>query len=393
MLAEKQTALQPDIGLRAVLASGLVCFCAGALYGWSALIAPLQATFAVTTAQTGLVFSLAIVSFTLAVIATPMIPIETARPRIVGAYGFIAALCVYGAAHAASFPAYLLWFSGGFGAASGGVYITALGVAGRMRRHTVATPAMVAAFGLGGAVFGPLWRQLDGLGWGLSGLIPLGVVLVVASLIAALTPAPRQHVIAQNRGPAIGQDVYTRRMMRLIWILFALGSFSGLMVLGLGAKMMDAAGANAGLASVGMAGIALGNTGGRLSVAGLSQRLQMEQILSIALALTLIGLTVALIPVSPASVCLGLFLVAMGYGLVASTVPVLTRITFGSLSFQRSFAVIFTAWGLAGFLAPWVGGALYDLGQSFTLPLICAVFTAVTFGIAIRRLAKGTPSC
>lgn len=154
----------PAAGLWAVLASGLVCFFGGALYGWSALIASLQARFDVTMAQTGLVFSLAIVSFTLAVIVTPLLRFGSTTARAVACFGGLGAVFPVGAAQTSGFGLFLLCFSGGFGAASGGIYITALGIAAATSRPLVATPAMVAAFGLGGVCFGPLWRQLAGAG-------------------------------------------------------------------------------------------------------------------------------------------------------------------------------------------------------------------------------------
>lgn len=385
MSAVRQSDQDNSASFRAVLASGLVCFCAGALYGWSALIAPLQTSFDVSTAQTGLVFSLAIVSFTLAVIVTPLLPFGSANPKVVAGFGIIGSICLVAATYATTYPLFLLFFSGGFGAASGGVYIAALGVAGVARRHTVTTPAMVAAFGLGGAVFGPIWRQMDAAGWGLTALIPLAALLCSAALISALAGNGTVRSIHASPLKTNKSDVQT---MRLIWILFALGSFGGLMVLGLGAKMMEAADVGVGLASVGLAGIALGNTGGRLSVMWLSGRLRPDQILLCAMGLTLIGLTTALIQSSAAVVCLGLALVAIGYGMVASSVPVLTREVFDTGQFQRRFALIFTAWGAAGFLAPWVGGALYDWAQSFTPPLLCAVLAAVLVCVISPRLRR-----
>ncbi|MEO9821347.1 MAG: hypothetical protein ABJF79_13370 [Paracoccaceae bacterium] len=371
--------------MQAVATSALICCCAGALYGWSALIAPLQATFAVTTAQTGFVFSLAIVCFTIAVIMTPRLPIRAPQKLMLAGFGLAGSAFLVAAAQANTFAVFLLCFSCGFGAASGGIYITALGIAGRTRWHTIATPVMVASFGLGGALFGPVWRQLDRADWGMTALYPLAALLCVAALIAMAsnnrTPPIKRAAIPTD-GPS------NAPMMRLIWALFALGSFAGLMVLGLGAKMMSVAGAGAGLASFSLAGVALGNTAGRLSVAWFGTWLRADHIMQGAMMLTLLGLVFTILQDSPTSVCFGLFLVATGYGVIAAGVPVLTQDVFGAEEFQHRFALIFTAWGTAGFLAPWVGGALYDLSQSFTLPLVFAGVSSVLFCMVSRRITK-----
>ena len=154
-----------------LLASGFICFFAGGLYGWSALIAPLQNAFDVTMGQTGLVFSLAIASFTIAVIAVPLRIPRAARQRSVSWFGLAGATCLIAATRVREFEYFLLWFSGGFGAASGAIYITTLGLAADTPFHKIATPAMVAAFGAGGAVFGPAWRVLVAHGWGLESLL------------------------------------------------------------------------------------------------------------------------------------------------------------------------------------------------------------------------------
>ena len=76
----------------------------------------------------GLVFSVAIVSFTVAVIVAPRLP-----PRFTGLRGcvmfaMLGALCLLLAMTAATYPLFLLAFSVGFGIASGAIYINALSV-------------------------------------------------------------------------------------------------------------------------------------------------------------------------------------------------------------------------------------------------------------------------
>ncbi|WP_298969422.1 hypothetical protein [uncultured Roseobacter sp.] len=365
---------------RALLASGLVCFCAGGLYGWSALIAPLQAAYGVSTAQTGLVFSLAIASFTLSVILTPQLPWQTSTPRAVACFGLLGAVCVFAAARAQGYVPFLLWFSGGFGAASGGIYIAALGVAALTPAHRIATPAMVAAFGTGGAVFGPVWRVMDAHGVGMGGLSVLAAGLLMSSTCAAFAAAP---AISEKAQPPAGSSAahpsegHSRKNLVVIWAVFAFGSFGGLMVLGLASKMMDAAQTSLTLASLGLAGIAIGNTSGRLSVAFLSSHLRLEQCLFLAMAITLCGLLSAVFHAGPAMLCVALILIATGYGIVASTVPVVTRSVFGAAGFQKRFSFIFTAWGVAGFFAPWAGGAMFDASDSFRLPLLISALAAV----------------
>lgn len=378
------------MSLRPLLTSGLVCFCAGGLYGWSALIAPVQVLYDATTAQTGLIFSLAMASFSVAVLLTPRLPMPTSTPRAVACFGMVGGLCVFAAGRMPEFGFFLLWFSGGFGAASGAIYIAALGVAASAPAYKIATPAMVAAFGTGGAMFGPLWRVLDSAGYGLDGLLVLSGGLCLFSALAAFTST--SALTSLETTPAEGSKPTTTphmtRVLAMIWALFAFGSFGGLMVLGLAAKMMDVAGAGVALGSFGLAGIALGNTSGRLSVALLTRHVQPQTCMLMAMGLTLSGLATAAFHLSPLMLCIALILVAMGYGIVASTVPVVTRAAFGADEFAKRFSVVFSAWGVAGFLAPWAGGAMFDMYDSFMLPLLCAIGAALVCCWMTVRLAR-----
>ncbi len=339
------------------------------------MINPLQSVYGVTTANTGLVFSLAIVSFTVALILAPRIAPGGIGLGLGAVLGAIGAGALFAAARAASFAEFVLWFSVVFGAISGAIYIGALGAAARADAHRIATPVMVATFGLGGAVFGPLWRILDEAGWDLAGLDVLCAAMAAAALWAgghALTH--RTGTSWQDVSP--GNHSVSHGATALIWLTFALASFAGLMTLGMAAKILAAKGATMMLASAALFGLAVGNTAGRLSVAGLTQVLTLGRCLYAATALSVLGLGLAILAVSPLLVGVGLVLVATGYGIVASTVPLITRHVFGPDAFSGQFSIVFTAWGVAGLTSPWLAGALFDWTGSFDIAL--GVGAAVT---------------
>jgi OFA family oxalate/formate antiporter-like MFS transporter len=323
-----------------------VCFCAGALYGWSALAAPLQAAFDLRLAQAGLVFSLALVAFTGAVIAAPYVGARLGHMRMLAVCAGLGALFTALAAFAQSFAVFTALFSLGFGAMSGAIYSTALGLAAASASARIATPVMVAGFGLGGAVFGPLWKLLSAQGWGLSALLPFAGALAISGVLAALASA--------NSGPKLRtpERIRTsaplpRSVLALIWAIFATGTFGGLMVLGLAARIMDVGGAALTLTGAVLVCVALANTLGRLSAA-------------------------AALGTGPALLGAGLVCIAAGYGLMASCVPLITAKAVGPAKFQRAFGIVFTAWGASGFAAPWLAGLLYDLRGDFALAYGCA---------------------
>lgn len=365
----------------------LVSFCAGGLYGWSALIAPLQAMFGVSTARTGLVFSLAIVSFTVAVIASPRIAVYAHPARRIAGFGAAAAISLVMASLAPGYGTFVMFFSIGFGGLSGAIYVGAVSAAAGSPAHRHATPIMVAAFGLGGSVFGPLWRGLAAAGAGLWALWPLVAGMLIASAVTWMT-AGRSRA-GNIRAPGTTEHsamAMTPRAFVLIWSIFAFGSFGGLMVLGLAAKMLDAAGATVMLSGAAIAGVAVGNTCGRLSVAGITMVASPLGAAFTSVGIGLIGLATTVTAGGPVALASGVGIVAMGYGVMASAVPALVRAHVGPARFAQTFARIFTAWGVAGFCAPLVAGGLFDARNSFDAALWLAIGATITSGAAALRL-------
>lgn len=356
------------------------------------MINPVQTAFDVTTAQTGLIFSFAIVSFTTAILLSPAVMTHKPPPFRLAVFGALAMVSITFSALANSYVAFVILFSGGFGAMSGALYITTLGAAANSTHHATMTPIMVASFGAGGAVFGPLWRLTDDWGWGLSGLFLLSAGLCFACALLVMTHRRggennKAHPV--DAPQAMLATKHARMCFCLIWLTFAFGSFGGLMVLGLAAKMMDGAALPIGVTTLSLAGIAIGNTLGRLSIAGVFRISGIWVCLATSIGLSMIGLICATIE---QALPLGLILIAVGYGMTASSIPVLTRQTFGVRRFQRAFAFMMTAWGTAGFIAPWVGGYIFDISGRFDAALWVAVVMMALCALTVwclKRVSTG----
>jgi OFA family oxalate/formate antiporter-like MFS transporter len=364
-----------------------LCFSAGGLYGWSAMIPALKAAFGITTELAGLVFSIAIVVFSAAVYTVPRLPDAYRGARVGAIFGITGSVSLGVAAMAGNFVTFLLAFALGFAAASGAIYILGVEVAGRSRRPSLATPIMITAFGLGGAVFGPGLRYLVGYGWGLKALYLLVFALASTSVVALfLAPPYRQNPTSPEPRPATmpaRPTGPTTSTMVLLFCAFATGSVAGLMTLGLATSIVESYGGGVWLSGAALFGIAIGNTGGRLSVGLLSERASPGVIVMSAPLVSAIGIIVAGSIQTPAGVALGLVIVATGCGLIASGLPTLTRAFCGAEDFGRAFSIVFIAWGVAGFVSPWVSGRLFDLYGDFQAAFVLAFAASLmSFGFA-----------
>lgn len=375
-----------------LIVTGLICFCAGGLYGWSALIAVLQADFAISTADAGFVFSVAIVAFTVSVLLTPYFLRGAPGVKRLAGLGLLASLSLCASALAPNFPAFVASFGIGFGAASGAIYICTLTLAAKTKRSKIVTPVMVASYGFGGAVLGPLWRVLVSAGWGLSALLVLAAGLAVASLVALSVRDQETDPTPAATEAAARSVAPSATLIALVWLFFATGSVGGLMVLGLASKILDVMGSSVGLSSVALAGIAIGNTSGRLSVAGFNQILNPISVAFLAALIGCAGLVLAAATQEATVMSLALMVVALGYGATASAVPSLTNSLFGPDGFARLFPLIFTAWGTAGLCAPWIAGAIFDRTGSFHAAVLAALGATALAAILALLLKKQSGS-
>ena len=389
----------PAITIRHLCIAAALCFCAGGLYGWSALVPLIENTFAGSTAEAGRVFSIAIVSFTLAVILIPRLGEEIRSLFASGLIGIFGVVSLLTATATGTYWQFLLCFSVGFGFVSGALYINVLTLVANTRRASWYTPMMVAMFGLGGVVFGPLWRQMVAHGWEAKSLLPLAILLFLSSVVAMYTDF-RQIAVRLRSSPnfcsfiACKKNVPTDLMQTryggrfaLIWAIFATGSTAGLMVLGLASKIIEQAGGSLTVASAGVAGVALGNTVGRLSV---SAQLCFISSTQVAFSATLTiggGLLLVLFSTVAASTAIGLSLVALGYGIMASAIPVMVQRQFGAANFSRIFSIIFTAWGVAGLTSPWLAGVLFDISGSFSTAIQLAFAVTIVCGLLLGCFA------
>lgn len=334
----------------AVAAAG--CLGVGSLYGWSALTPALVSRFGIDHSATGQTFSWAIVAFTAGALLAPRL--RGGHRTLAVALGG-AALCLLGASQAQGFAAFLAFYALGFGAMAGAAYITAVEIASRGPRPGLGVPLVVAAFGAGGAVFGGLLGAL------LAGGAGLGALAWVGSAVAAAALACMALREGGGGGATVAvADLPRPRTLFRHWLIFAVGSLGGLVALGLAQPISADRGASPWIAALGVVAVAGGNVLGRLGASLLGVRLSPTAVLMLAQVVGGLALLGLLWPGGPGTATALLAAVALGYGLTAAGMPLMVRAAAGPAAFSRAYGVVFTGWGAAGLVGPWVAGVLRD---------------------------------
>jgi len=86
-------------------------------------------------------------------------------------------------------------------------------------------------------------------------------------------------------------------------------------------------------------------------------------------------------------VFIALGLVGYCYGAIIAVYPVAVADIYGALAAPRIYGQVFTAWGLAGLIGPWMSGFIFDLTSSYTVALLFAVLLSCVSVVAIRNCA------
>jgi len=136
--------------------------------------------------------------------------------------------------------------------------------------------------------------------------------------------------------------------------------------------------------------VAFGNMLGGFSIGIVADRKSSLLLLRWLPIVSVVGLillsTVAVLEAGKTYVVIiiGLAMVGYSYGAIIAIYPVVIADIFGVLAAPRVYGQVFTAWGLAGLLGPWLTGILYDNANTYTVALLLAAMLSVLSTMAIR---------
>jgi len=244
---------------------------------------------------------------------------------------------------------------------------------------------VVAGFGLASVYIAPLGTYLIGK-FGLSqSMLIFGVAfLVVVSLLAQLLVNPPEGYVhpdaratATRPAAATGTDYSPGEMMKTgsfykLWLMFCIGSGAGLIIIGSAAGM-----AKSGMGSMAWVVVALmavGNASGRVVAGMLSDKIGRTNTLFIMLSFQAIVIF-SLLFISPAQVfllVLAASLIGFNYGTNLSLFPSATKDYFGMKNFGANYGLVFSAWGVGGFVFPRVAQMIVAYTNSPSMSYILA---------------------
>jgi len=260
---------------------------------------------------------------------------------------------------------------------------------------------VVAGFGLASVYIAPLATFLIGK-FGLSNAMMIFGVsfLIVVCGLASLLVNPPSGYKPEETKPKVeklhklptaakpedfppSEAIKTKAFFKL-WVMFCIGSGAGLIIIGSVAGMAKQS--MGSLAWIVVALMAIGNAGGRVIAGMVSDKIGRTQTMGIMLAfqgliissLIFIGEGSALLLVTAAT------LIGFNYGTNLSLFPSATKDYFGLKNFGANYGLVFSAWGIGGFIFPRVSQMIVaKTGSPETAYIMAAFLLFLSAGLAL----------
>ncbi len=319
-----------------------------------------------------LTYSLALVTLTIAVLFGHLLFARWSAGRFVLLICSIAALGALIAAIAPSLVIVWLGYSLLFGGANGLGYGFGLQIAAQANagREGTSMGIVTAAYALGAAISPALFiLALSHGGFRVAMLGLVAALMVVALICAMLLHASR--TVFRSGHDRVSRSLVLRGKLFLLWLGYGTGVAGGLMAIGHAAGIASSLNYD-GPAWTAPAVIAVCNLAGALIAGRLIDRLSVVGLLAGLPLLSTGAVTVLAIFGGSGLVMICFGVVGFAYGGIIAAYPAAISKMFGVLNGTRVYGRVFTAWGCAGLLSPWLAGSLFDWTGSYQIALLTA---------------------
>ncbi len=382
-------------GTKTIVGSCALSTVLGSIHAFSVFIPQWEGLPGADRASVSLVYSVALVSLTIAVLFGYRLYGRYAPMTIFVVVGVVAAVGLALSSRSPSLISLYLTYGLVFGGANGVGYGYALQLSGQAAtaRRGLAMGLVTAFYAVGATVSPLFFAYLIEKGGNAFSLQVTSVFVLLVSLVAGLLVRSSNARFIND--PTFAQQVLTpvlKRVRVFLWIGYGSAVTAGLMIIGHAYSIATWLSLDAHSATLATTIVAFGNMLGGFSAGYYSDRLSSRVLLRWLPLFTAFGLLLLTLPSLSnwMVVFIGLGVVGYCYGAIIAVYPVAVADVFGAFSAPRIYGQVFTAWGLAGLLSPWVSGWLYDLTGSYIVPVLIAILFSGISALVIRHCLPKT---
>jgi MFS family permease len=406
-LSVKSTTPHPGIfyGWFVVLAAFAVTFVGfGCAYTFSVFVEALQRDFDASRGSVSLVFSLAgFLYFGLGIISGPLADRVGSRGLAVAGM-ILTGLGLAAASLARSLPEVYAAYGLGVGLGVGCAYVPAIGAVQRwfVRRRGFASGLAVSGIGVGTLVMPPLASFLiESLGWR-GAYLALGTfAAVVGGGLALLIendprdrglgpdgdPPPSGTQPKRAEGNSVRDAIRSGRFMSLYaaCLICSFGVFVPFVHL---VPYAQDHGVTPTSAVLLLGVIGVGSTAGRFFLGGLADRMGRQLSLLLMFAGMALALAVWMIATNIWSLAAFAFVYGVFYGGWVAVLPAVVMDYFGGRNVSGIIGILYTSVAFGTLIGPSAAGFVFDLGHSYTVPILASAGANIIAAIIIASTTK-----
>ena len=370
--------------MRVLVAAAVLAVVLGSIHAFSVLIIPLETLFDVSRASVSATYSLALGALTLSVLWGHRIFAIWSAGRFVLSIGLLAATGAWVAGMAGSLPLVWVGYSLLFGGANGLGYGFGLQIAAQANkgREGKAMGIVTAAYALGATLAPALFSYAVTSGGFQLAMLGLGAAVLIAAIASAtlmkISGFKFQVNQSSRTAPPLPPDGFA-----LLWLAYGAGVSGGLMIIGHAAGIASAQRLEAA-SWIAPAVIAASNLAGSLIAGRLMDRFSARWLLSALPLISAICVGALALTPSPAVMLACFTGVGFTYGGIIAAYPATITKVFGAKSSSKIYGRVFTAWGLAGLIAPWLAGKFFAVTGNYSTALwVAAALATISSGAAL----------
>ena len=371
-----------------LFAAAIVSTVLGSIHAFSILLVPLETVFTATRSAVSLTYSLALVSLSIAVLLGHWVYGRVSPATFLMATCTLAATGTLIAGLGSTL--WVVWLGYGviFGAANGLGYGFGLQLAAQAYpgREGLSMGIITAAYALGAVISPTLFNFiLEILGFR-AVMIALTLALLVAGLLSRVILKRVGAIFRTNQQSDVSISA-SHRSQLLLWVGYFGGVLAGLMVIGHSAGV--AASLQPGTAPwIAPMVIAFFNLLGSLIGGRLVDKIRPGGLLAV-LAVITTGALISLVMFGKVGgLFISLSVIGFAYGGTIAAYPAAIAKLFDVKDIAKIYGRVFTAWGCAGLLGPWLAGYLFDISKDYHLALLAAASFGLVSILAMILLSE-----
>jgi OFA family oxalate/formate antiporter-like MFS transporter len=401
-----------NLGWRNTFAGMGINLALGILYTWSVISKGIPPEWGWSETDKSLPYMFACLIFALVMVPAGRMQ-DKLSPRLVATIGgVLVGIGFIVAAQTTSPIGYLLGFGVLAGAGIGFGYASATPPAVKWfppAKTGMIAGIVVSGFGLASVYAAPLAKWLT-TAYGLDKMMMIlgtGFLVVVVGLAQLLKPPHKVLQFIAEYGdvgrkkkeamaglPITRENDFTPKQMLstcsfyMLWFMYACGAGAGLMII---SKLSPIASNQAGiqLGFLLVAVLAIGNGGGRIVAGMLSDKIGrkatmltcfiFQAVLILLLSQAREGNILAKVPVMAVISAL----IGANYGANLALFPSITKDYYGLNNFGINYGLIFTSWGVGGFMLAFLAGKMFDIYQTYAIAYYSASILLVLAAIMV----------